>query len=259
MRSLHYHHHHSPSPPSFTTTIRFLPFPQQIGSAADKLTAETATQTVARLTITASELDESLGVGSIEAGHTCLRPSTDNAVRLWRQRLPHTLGTLAERVVALVAAIGKEHGNHTVDHDETLRTERERLVAATRWRRIKRVVSVPIVGGTSEQELLHGRRVDAVDETGEGETLLVVEDRQLGDADMREVLRTQPQELPLLDRYGCERELLPQIAVFPLQRQRIVVVERAFEQTSLTEEYGLHLKEVVTMLRHGSHGDGVSP
>ena len=91
---------------------------------------------------------------------------------------------------------------------------------------------------------------------------LVIEVGQLGNTDMGEVLRTQTQELPRLVTHGGKRELMGQIEVLVAQLGKVALVQGIrlvtlrdalqLQQSSLSHEDGLYLKQVVAMLTHST-------
>ena len=86
---------------------------------------------------------------------------------------------------------------------------------------------------------------------------------------MREVLRAQAQEAPLLVIHRLQREFMREIEIFVPQPGEIPVVQRVFlisfgnsvqfQQSGLPQEDGFYLKEVVAMMVYGSQRQMVSP
>ena len=86
---------------------------------------------------------------------------------------------------------------------------------------------------------------------------------------MREVLRTQAQEAPLLVIHRLQREFMREIEIFVPQSGEIPVVQRIFlisfgngvqlQQSGLPQKDGFYLEEVVAMMVYGSQRQVVSP
>ena len=86
---------------------------------------------------------------------------------------------------------------------------------------------------------------------------------------MREVLRTQAQEAPLLVIHRLQREFMREIEIFVPQSGEIPVVQRVFlisfgngvqfQQSGLPQEDGFYLEEVVTVMVYGPQRQMVSP
>ena len=98
---------------------------------------------------------------------------------------------------------------------------------------------------------------------------LGVEVGQLGDTNMREVLRAQSEEAPQLKIHRFHREFMGQIEVFVAEFREIALVEcrllivfwhsLQFQQSRLTHEDGLYLEKVVAMVRHSIQRDVTGP
>lgn len=220
---------------------------------------ELATQAIATLAVVVMELEKRLRVGGGVAGDACGCPVADDGVVLGRQLLPEVEGTVAEAAVRFVLAVGEEHGCESVDDEEADGGWREGFLRRLGGWRIERVVGAPVVAHMGEEQGCHLIEALGIEHTGEVESLLVVEHGELGDADVGEVLGTKPEELPDGWVDGCEGEFLPQVAVFLLQASVLIIVEVGFQQSCLSEEDGFNLEEVVAMLRHGMHRDGIRP
>lgn len=238
---------------------------QKIRGATDVLEAEPTAQTVATLAVVVVKLEKCLRVGSSVAGNASHRPVADDGIVLGRQLLPQGKSAVAEAVVGLVATVGKEHGSHAVDDKELDGCRRKRLLHRLGGLRGKGVVGAPVVAHMGEEQGTHLFEALSVEQPREVEPLLVVEHGKLRNADVGEVLRTKPKELPGTGRDGREGEFMTEITVLLLQSEVVVILHpcalwrRVFEQTCLTEEDGFNLKQVVAMLAHRHHGDGTCP
>ena len=166
---------------------------------------------------------------------------------------------VAQSLVARVAPIGEEHGDGSVDHEQVDGEGRQTLVVVCTLRP-EGVVGGPIirdVGGEITLEVIHRLTFHQLTER---RLALVIESGKLGYPDMRKILRPQSQEFPHRAVDRRERELMSEIFVFILNLGEISVVESRclvfirngidVEQSSLSEEYRLHLEDVVAVVGH---------
>ena len=86
-------------------TVLLFVFTKKCWSAAYVFIAKFATKAITTLAIVAMKLNEGLRVGN-------------DGVVLGFELFPQGKGTIAERLVGLVFAIGKEHRCDTIDDDE---------------------------------------------------------------------------------------------------------------------------------------------
>ena len=98
---------------------------------------------------------------------------------------------------------------------------------------------------------------------------LIVEVGQLGDADIGKVLWTQTKEVPGRKVHWRQREFMSQVEVFVAQFSEVALVKRSYlialrdtlqlEQSCLSHEDSLYLKQVIAMLVYSMEGDVLCP
>ena len=177
-------------------------------------------------------------------------------------------GTVAVFLLASVSAVGKEDGHYGID-DQQIERERGDVLLVLDALAAKGVVRLPIFGYRGGEHLLSLLHRGGFQELAEACTAMIIEVGQLRDADMRKVLGAQAEESPQLVIHRLHRELMGQIEVFVSQAREVAIIEcilliafgdgMELQEPCLTQEDGLHLEEVVTVMIHGSERQIHSP
>ena len=175
---------------------------------------------------------------------------------------------VAEFFLGVMAAIGEEHGDGGVDHQQVQRCLRKVFPRLAR-RGAEGVVGLPIgrhIGLQHVLKLGYGRALQQLTESGPA---AVVKLCQLREADVGEVLRTKPEEAPLRGVHGLEVELVLKIKILVAQAREIPLAEGIllvlfgnlthFQQSRLSHEDGLYLEKVVAMMGHAAQRNAESP
>ena len=119
---------------------------------------------------------------------------------------------VAQCLIASMPAIGEEHGDGSVDHEQVDGEGRQTLVVVCTLRS-EGVVGGPIlrdVGGEITLEVIHRLTFHQLTER---RLALVIENGKLGYPDMRKILRPQSHESPHRAVNRRERELMGEIVV----------------------------------------------
>ena len=167
-----------------------------------------------------------------------------------------------------MAAVGEEHGDGGIDHEQVQRAVSQVLLRL-RTGGAKGVVRLPVRGDVRREQLLQLLHRFAPHQLAQSCLLLIIEVCQLRDADMREVLRAQAEEAPQVEIHRFHREFMGQIEVLVAQFGEVALVEcrllivcrhgLQLEQSGLPHEDGLYLEEVVAMMGHSLEGYALRP
>ena len=185
---------------------------------------------------------------------SALLPHAGDVVVLGLELLQQVEGTVAQPFVALVAAIGKEHGNGRIDDEQMDGCRREVLLRLAAGR-AKRIVCLPIgrhMGAQQGGQLVDGLTFEQLAKTGFPQ---IIQLGQLRDANMRKVLGAQTEEPPLRGVHRLQPELMLQKEILVAQTGEVAFVECIFlvvignhielQQTGLSHEESLNLEQVV--------------
>ena len=134
------------------------------------------------------ELDERLSVAGIGHVEAHLAPHAHDVVVLGGELIEQFKGTVAQLFRPLVTSVGEEKGDGRVDHQQLERLWGEAFRAACR-RHSERVMRLPVGGDRCGEGCLQLVCGLAVEDPAESRAPFMVETGQLGDADIREVLR----------------------------------------------------------------------
>ena len=162
---------------------------------AEIFIAYVATEAVLAVTVDFLELYQGLGVSGIGGIESSLVPHPHHTVLLGLQLLKETEAAGTYLLVSLVPAIGKEHGDDSIDDDHMERLAGERLCRLTAGL-AKIVMGLPVCSGRSGEsslKLLYRLAAKNIAETGTAGEIKIGE---LRDSYLREVLRMKPQKLP---------------------------------------------------------------
>ena len=195
-------------------------------------------------------------------------PHADDAIVLCLQLLEEVEGSVAEYFLRTMTAVGEEHRDNRVNHQQVQRTIAE-MFLRLRTGGAEGVVRLPIGCDVRRDEFLQlvdGLTLHQATQSG---FLLIIETGELRDADVREVLRTESEESPEVKVYRFHREFMGQIEIFVAQFSKVALVECLFliilgygfqfQQSCLTHEDGLYLEEVITMVGNGIQRDALCP
>ena len=201
-------------------------------------------------------------------GKAHLLPHPDDIVVLRLQLFQEVEGFVTEHLFTPMPSYGKEHGDGSVDHQQIERAVGEMFFVLVAGR-AEGIVRLPIRSDMRTQQRLQFFDGLTFDELTQSCLPLVMEVSQLGDADMWEVLRTESEETPQFIIHRFHRELMGQIEIFITQFGKIALVEcrllivvgyrLQFQESGLSHEDSLYLKEIVAVVRHSIQRDAACP
>ena len=171
------------------------------------LIADSASEAVLAVAIHLFELNKRLRVARAFHVEAAVLPHPYDVIVLRFQLVEEVEGPLAELLVALVAAVSKEDGYHGVDEEQLERRGREPFLLFFA-RMTEGVVRLPIRCDGATEQFACRFHVVAIEQLAQSGPSLIEQIGQLSNANMRKILRTEPQKLPKLEVDRLKRKLV---------------------------------------------------